>query len=434
MDNNTQKEPVSILIVEDSKTQAEILRHLLYTAGYTVHVAFNGRLALEEIRKNHPDMVLTDVMMPEMNGYELCKTLKADPVTRNIPVILVTQLFDPLDILSGLECGADNFIIKPYESAYLLDRIKVILANKLYEPDGCEGESVSVFFSEKTHIISSTRQKIINILLSTYEIAILKNNELNEAKDRVALVNDQLSDANGELLRINDDLKNEISERKRVELSLSQANKKLGLLSSITRHDMKNTMMALLSYNELALMDDPDSLFKNYLERESMLLSRLSAQIEFTRLYEELGVKGAVWIELKNLIEKMKGSFLTISISIEPEVINYQIFVDPLIEKVFYNLFDNAIRHGEHVTTIQISTSEKEDMLELYISDDGAGVADEDKEKIFGRGYGKNTGLGLFLAREILSITGITIEEIGKQGEGARFRLQVPHAHFRNNS
>ena len=96
-----QNETVSILIAEDSKTQAEILRHLLDKAGYKVRVAYNGRQALEEIQKELPTLVLTDVMMPEMNGYELCKTLKADPETRNIPVILVTQLFDPRDVLSG---------------------------------------------------------------------------------------------------------------------------------------------------------------------------------------------------------------------------------------------------------------------------------------------------------------------------------------------
>lgn len=431
---DNQKDNVSILIAEDSKTQAEILRHLLDKAGYQVRVAYNGKEALEAVQKEAPTLILTDVIMPEMNGYELCSLLKADPATRNIPVILVTQLFDPRDVLSGLECGADNFIIKPYEPKYLLDRIEVILANRSLYSDESVESGVSVFFSGQTHVIRSNRQKILNILLSTYEIAITKNNELNEAKDRLASVNDQLSDANNELLRINDDLKNEISERKRVELSLSQANKKLGLLSSITRHDMKNTMMALLSYNELARMDTKDPVFQEYLEREGQLLSRLSAQIEFTRLYEELGVKGAVWIHLESLIQKLSLSFTQITIEVDPEVGYYEIFVDPLIEKVFYNLFDNAIRHGEHVTHVRISAREQDNILNVSIADNGAGVADEDKEQIFARGYGKNTGLGLFLVREILSITDISIIENGKKGEGACFVLSVPIVHYRKIS
>jgi DNA-binding response OmpR family regulator len=429
--DNSEYCPVSILVAEDSKTQAEILKHLLNNAGYDVKVAYNGRIALEEIHKKLPTIVLTDVIMPEMNGYELCKEIKSDPKTRHIPVILVTQLFDPGDVLSGLECGADNFIIKPYDSKYLLDRIQVVLANQSYTIDEPDISMVPVFYSGKTHEIASSRQQILNILLSTYEIAISKNNELIEAKDRLALVNDQLSDANDELLRMNDDLKNEIAERKRVEQSLSMANKKLGLLSSITRHDMKNTMMALLSYNELARMDNVDNPFTQYLEKESMLLSRLSAQIEFTRLYEELGVKGAVWIHLENLITKMSSSFSQIMTQISPSIVPYEIFVDPLIEKVFYNLFDNAIRHGERVTHITISANESEGFLHIFIADDGIGVADEDKEKIFGRGYGKNTGLGLFLVREILSITGITIAETGKKDQGACFKLSIPRVHFR---
>lgn len=432
--SDNKNNSISILIAEDSKTQVEILRHLLENAGYSVRIAYNGLEALNEIEKKQPDLVLTDVIMPEMNGYELCRNLKAHSETRNIPVILVTQLFDPQDVLSGLECGADNFIIKPYEKEYLLDRIRIILTEKDHYVDEPAQSGVPVFFSGKVHNINSNRQKILNILLSTYEIAITKNNELNEAKDRIALVNDQLSDANYELIRINEDLKNEISERKRVELSLSQANKKISLLSSITRHDMKNTMMALLSYNDLAMMDYPEKTFKEYLERESLLLSRLSAQIEFTRLYEELGVKGAVWVQMGHMVREQIRSFTQITFSIGPEVDKYEIFVDPLIEKVFYNLFDNALRHGEKVTKICINSNETEYYLELSIADDGAGVADEDKENVFRRGYGKNTGLGLFLVREILSITGISIIENGKFGNGACFVLTVPHTNFRKLS
>lgn len=425
------KGPVSILIAEDSKTQAEMLRHLLENAGYSVTVAYNGLEALDITRKKEPTIVLTDIIMPEMNGYDLCRALKTDEKTQDIPVILVTQLFDPRDVIQGLACGADNFIIKPYDPDYLLDRVKVILANTSISHEENSDDVIPVFFSGKMHHITSNSQKILNILLSTYEIAIQKNNELLEAKDRLALVNDQLSEANDELLKINTDLKNEIWERKRIEQALFQANKKLFLLSSITRHDMKNTIMALLSYNELEKMEVPDEKTQNYLTKESILLSRLSTQIEFTRLYEELGAKGAVWIYLNDLIQKVSLSFQSIIFELGIEISSYEIFVDPLVEKVFYNLFDNAIRHGEHVTRIRISSKDTEDSLYISIADNGIGVPDSDKEMIFDRGYGKNTGLGLFLVREILSITGISIEEKGKEGEGAQFVLKVPAVHYR---
>ncbi|PWR71803.1 hybrid sensor histidine kinase/response regulator [Methanospirillum stamsii] len=431
------KDAVSILIAEDSKTQAAILRHLLESAGYLVTVASNGREAFELIQKNPPTIVLTDVMMPEMNGYELCRTIKDDPTTRDIPVILVTQLFDPTDVIEGLACGADNFIIKPYEPDYLLDRVAVILSNNTLDSDVCVGvgdeTGIPVFFNGKNHIITSNSRKILNVLLSTYEIAIYKNNELLEAKEKVAVINYQLSEANVELLKSNSNLKNEILERNRIEQALFQSNKKLSLLSSITRHDMKNTMMALLSYNELARMDNPAKEFQDYLTKESEILSRLSAQIEFTRLYEELGVKGAIWIDLFDLLNKVILSFSSVTISLESDIRLYEIFVDPLVEKVFYNLLDNAIRHGEKVTTILISAKEMNENLEISISDDGIGVPDEDKEMIFSRGYGKNTGLGLFLVREILSITNILITECGIPGKGALFVLKVPSVHYRKS-
>jgi two-component system, sensor histidine kinase and response regulator len=420
-----------ILIVEDSRTQAEILKHLLESSGYSVIVTNNGNEALSILSNIHPDIILTDIIMPEMTGYELCARLKNDPLTKDIPVILVTQLFDPGDVIQGLASGADSFIIKPYKEEYLLDHVSSILTHdNIISPDyGPRGVHINI--SGKQYEITADRHKILNILLSTYEIAIRKNNELLDAKDRIATVNDQLLDANDALVSINKDLSNEITERKRIEHALSQANKKLSLLSSITRHDLKNTLMGLLAYNEIAQLGSPDEVFKKYLTRESDLLSRLSAQIEFTRLYEELGVKGAVWIKAGEMIQNISRAFQKISTIISPDVMRFEIFVDPLIEKVFYNLFDNSVRHGEYVKNIRIDVNESDDGLELMFTDDGVGIDDTDKEKIFNRGYGKNTGLGLFLVREILSITEINIKETGKKGEGACFILTTPKEHFR---
>jgi len=424
----TRKE---ILIVEDSKTQAKILKHLLENAGYYVREAFNGKEALQEIYKGHPDIILTDIIMPEMTGFELCSILKGDPLTKEIPVILVTQLFDPGDVVQGLASGADSFIIKPYKEDYLLDHVRSILTHDTVISPDMGDKGVNINLAGDLYIINADRHQILSILLSTYEIAIRKNNELNDAKDRLAAVNEKLTEVNEVLINTNEDLSNEIIERKRVEQALSKSNKKLTLLSSITRHDLKNTLMGLLAYNEIALKEKPEDIFKKYLVREGELLSRLSTQIEFTRLYEELGVKGAVWVNIGEMIHHISHSFMMITTSISDDAMKYEIFVDPLIEKVFFNIFDNAVRHGEIVTSINVFISESEEGLKLYIADNGVGIPDNDKIKIFYRGYGKNTGLGLFLVREILSITEITINEIGKSGQGACFLLTIPQVHYR---
>jgi len=112
-----------------------------------------------------------------------------------------------------------------------------------------------------------------------------------------------------------------------------------------------------------------------------------------------------------------------------------EVFADPLVEKVFYNLMDNSLRHGgANVSTINISMIDVGGDLKITYQDDGEGIRSSDKDKLFTRGYGKNTGLGLFLSREILSITGITICENGEPGKGARFEITVPSGVWRSVS
>lgn len=422
---------VTILVVEDSKTQATMLQHLLESAGYQVLVSYSGPDALEILGAYSPTLILTDIVMPGMSGYDLCRKIKLNPVTSSIPVILVTQLFDPQDVIEGLECGADNFIIKPYDTQYLLSRIEIILANRYLQMNEMMNVGIEVFFAGKRHFITSNRMQILNILLSTYEIAIQKNNELMDTKDRLATLNDQMSEANEFLHQVNMDLKREIEERARVEKALSQANKKLTLLSSVTRHDMKNILMALLGYHELAEISNPDEKFNAYLTKEKFLFTKLTNQIEFTRLYEELGSYGAAWKPLRTIPSITFPGSQSIMIEIGEGVEEYEIFADPLIDKVFYNLFENSHRHGGSVTRIMVTAEESDTHLKIQITDNGSGISPMDKGQIFKRGYGKNTGLGLFLVREILSITDITIEENGDEGSGARFELCVPKDNFR---
>jgi DNA-binding response OmpR family regulator len=431
MDDFPKHHETTILIVEDSQTQAKILEHLLTSAGYNVIVCHNGREALIELHNNRPTMVLTDIVMPEMDGYELCREIKQNTSTSNIPVILVTQLYDPQDVVQGLECGADNFIIKPYDNQYLLSRIEVILANRFLQTNETMNLGIEVFFAGKRHFITSNRLQILNILLSTYEIAIQKNNELHEARDKLATLIDQISEANEYLKKVNEDLNREIAERKRIESALSMANKKLTLLSSITRHDMKNILMAVLGYHGLAIQDANDQKFLEYLNRETDLFAKLTNQIEFTRLYEEMGTTGAIWKPIKEVQNIKFPASERVTVTVTPQAEQYEIFTDPLIEKVFYNLFENAIRHGGNVTAISVSANIIDQKLQVLVCDNGSGISAADKDMIFRRGYGKNTGLGLFLVREILSITGITIDVISKEGEGACFEFIIPSDNFR---
>ena len=139
-------------------------------------------------------MVVSDIMMPEMDGYQLCRRIKEDNNFKDVPVILLTSLSDPVDVIKGLECGADNFITKPYDENYLLSRIQYILINrKLYKSDKMQME-IEIFFAGQKYFITSERQQILNLLLSTYETAVQKNLELIRARNELKLLNEHLEE------------------------------------------------------------------------------------------------------------------------------------------------------------------------------------------------------------------------------------------------
>lgn len=223
----------------------------------------------------------------------------------------------------------------------------------------------------------------------------------------------------------------DITDRKRAEEALRQANKRLNLLSSITRHDILNAVSLILGYLELVEMDYSDSELLKYNHLMKNATKEIQHQIEFTRLYEDLGSHDPVWINLRSVIPK---PLVSTSVTLVSDLDHYFIYADSMLEKVFHNLLDNSIRHGQHVTEIRVSARIIDDDLMVTWEDNGIGVADQYKEQIFDRGFGENTGLGMFLAREILSLTGISIHETGKQGTGARFEIRVPEGGWKSKT
>jgi CheY-like chemotaxis protein/two-component sensor histidine kinase len=428
----TEPSNVSIVVVEDSRTQAEYLCHLLETKGYAVRSAAHGREALEMVHSTPPALVLTDIIMPEMDGYELCRKIKADPKTAGIPVILVTQLFDPADVLKGLEAGADNFIVKPYDPEQVYSRITVTLgAAGIPDPDGIL-PPFKIEFAGESHRNTSGRSRILNILLSTYEYAVRKNTELQEAHEQMSVLNEELTASMTDVRTANTNLMNENAERSRIEIALADANRKLNLMTSVTRHDINNQILILQAYIDLAETGSSDPVILQYLRKAGIAAQTIQKQIAFTKQYEDIGVKAPVWQNASEIMESLRPFLKGAGIELEIRGPALEVFADPLLPKVFENLVDNSIRHGRHVQHITCSALVKPDgNLTLLYEDDGEGVPGEEKEKIFQKGFGKNTGLGLFLSREIMGITGITIRETGVPKTGAIFEITVPRDGFR---
>ncbi len=235
-----------------------------------------------------------------------------------------------------------------------------------------------------------------------------------------------------ELRSVNIALAREVAERRRMEDALRQANEKITMLSSITRHDIRNQLMALRGYLELSRNKISDPVVLEYLEKEDRAAEAIGRQIEFTKYYEDIGVNAPEWQDIARLVRAAAAQLpltdtTTVIIDIPPLVV----FADRLIEKVFYTLLENTLRHGGPVTRIQLSFRETDPGAEIVYEDNGVGIPQKDKTRLFQKGFGKNTGLGLFLSREILAITGITIQEDGDPGKGVRFVIAVPKDGYR---
>jgi PAS domain S-box-containing protein len=222
------------------------------------------------------------------------------------------------------------------------------------------------------------------------------------------------------------------TERKSLDTALLEAKKKLNLLSSITRHDINNQLMALLGNLELLERNSPETSSNAHLLQVKAAAKRISATIEFTKTYEDIGVQEPVWHDVRTLVATATKDVLIGNVKVLNDCPSgIEVFADPLILKVFTNLIDNAIQHGTGVSTIRFYLQLRGDERSIVCEDDGAGIEPAMKDKLFTRGVGKNHGLGLFLSREIVSITGITLTEEGLPGHGARFIMTIPRGGVR---
>jgi PAS domain S-box-containing protein len=223
----------------------------------------------------------------------------------------------------------------------------------------------------------------------------------------------------------------DITERNMAERALRLVNTKLNLLSSVTRHDVFNQLTILMGFLEMVRTIEKNPVALGYIHKAETSAETIRRQIAFSRDYQEIGAHTPQWQNIGEIFRKAAESvdLSGITVSYPPDTV--EVYADPLFEKVFFNLIDNSLRHGGSVSWIGMKLAESKGILDIIYEDNGQGVPDAEKEKIFMRGYGKNTGYGLFLIREIVSITGCAITERGIPGTGARFEIEVPKGGFR---
>ncbi|HUY98058.1 MAG TPA: EAL domain-containing protein [Verrucomicrobiae bacterium] len=183
-----------VLVAEDSRTQAGALQAHLEAGGYTVAVARDGEEALARLRSDPFDLLLSDIVMPGIDGYELCRQVKADPDLGRLPVVLLTSLADPMEVVRALEAGADNFLRKPYDPEQLITRIRTTLVQRDLRATGSLQVGFELFFLGRRFSITAERQQIFDLLVSTFEDLVKTNRDLHRREEELAAAQRALED------------------------------------------------------------------------------------------------------------------------------------------------------------------------------------------------------------------------------------------------
>ena len=292
-----------------------------------------------------------------------------------------------------------------------------------------EGKSLSElfpgitdFFYQNDREVIQSRKPKIGIL---EELTTSKGEHIWVQTDTVPL-----TDESGEVIGVLV-VSTDVTERKLDKDAISHVNHKLNLLSGITRHDIGNELQIIFGYVGLAEGQNLEPRVRGYVHKVADAAAHIERQIAFTRDYQDIGVHSPAWQDVGIVITQAVNSIDVTPIQVFIEISGIEIYADPLIGKVFFNLIDNAKRYGETITEIRFSGFEKEECYIIICEDDGVGIPEEFKSKIFNREYYKHTGFGLNLSREILDITETTITETGIPGKGALFEIFVPHGRWR---
>ena len=464
----TSGSATDILIVEDSATQAVQIKYLLESHHYKAEVAQDGQQALIWLSKHKPSLVITDIIMPEMNGFELCEKIKSDKRTEDIPVILLTSLSDPDEVIEGLSCGADSFITKPYNQEYLIFNIKKILTEKVTPESKRDTPGIEINYGGKKRLIRTGQQKVVKLLLNIYQETIYKNNELIQTRDELRLLNERLEELVEERTKeikkdeekiraFNAELEKRIQER---TVQLDAANKAKSEFLANMSHEIRTPMNAVLGYAELLGSMLEEKTQRDYLESikssgRSLLtlindildLSKIEAgklELQFEYVNSQSFFSEFERIFSLRLSEKGLKFILDIS-SGTPAGIYID---DARLRQIILNLIGNAVKftekgsirlkvYTENPQIIKFSKNKTEEYIDLIIevTDTGIGISREMQEEIFNpfiQGQGQNikkyggTGLGLAITQRLVQLMNGTIELKSELNKGSSFRIKIP--------
>jgi PAS domain S-box-containing protein len=460
-----------IFIVEDESIVAQDLEECLIKLGYGIAgTARSGEVAIEKVRADPPDLVLMDIHLAgTLDGIQAAGEIAK---TCDIPVIYLTAYADKALLERAKLTQPYGYVIKPYDERELQSVIEMAryrheMDKKLLESEEkyralAENTPDILFSTDMAGIITYVSPQVnkfgfleeevlgktLSMLIHPADVDLMESTLSRALECGAQFISEfRILDKWGTVFWFEEKsflrldilgkpvgmygILRDVTERKHAKDAIDIANKKLNLMNQITRHDILNTITGLLGCVDMAKATHSPEEKDQFLGEIRDLTRVIQSHITFTREYQEVGVHLPQWQNINAIICHVAQIFGKCSVTISSEFEQTEIYADPLLEKVIYNLVENAIRYGEKLTTISIYSRISDNDLLLIVEDDGIGIEEKQKREIFKRGVGKNTGMGLFLTAEILAITGINIEEKGTFGEGARFEIRVPNGTWR---
>lgn len=383
MMEQTKQFLADILIVDDIPANIQLLSQLLIENGYKVRKLISGQRALKAVELQAPDLILLDIKMPGMDGYEVCRQLKASEATCDIPIIFISALDDVFDKVKGFEAGGADYIIKPFEPVEVLARVSAPLKmQRLQQQLRCANVQLATQNVQLSQEIQERQQAEANLRMLLHAVS----HDLRSPLSGMSLLLRS---------RLNDAGSNIAIDRRTMEVMVQSCSRQLQLIESLTATQQFDVKSASLAIKPLSL----PALVQNILIERLPILNQHRVKIK-QRFAADLPLVNADAQQLW---------------------------------RVFGNLIDNAVKYNQSGFILTVEAKKEGEMVRCTVADNGAGISPEQCARLFEpytRGVGvslrQGLGLGLFICRQIVEAHGGEIGVDSELGKGARFWLTLP--------